>query len=280
MQYRNSSLLVILILISSFSSSYAQDKPCSETCNNGTKHSYLQCIGSSNSGDIINVGSMVSDFGRDLLGGDIKVSRKEEFDAGEELLKDSKSKYKFISTGDKIQNLQIILQKLVAKVQKPQGYTFNIYLIQTDEINAWTCGGKIFFTTAIYDFCKSDDEIACILGHEVSHNLLGHINTKLKDLKIASQFGIPGMITASVGMFATQSIGQKNEAHSDLLGVDIAYAAGYKICEATSLWKRMAEKAGEFSELSNFLSSHPHPEKRVICLSNHINTKYSLKCGN
>jgi predicted Zn-dependent protease len=253
----------------------AQDKPCTETCNNNIKHSYLSCIE-----DIINVGTVFTDLGREFFGGDVKVSFKDEFNAGEELLRESKKKYTFINSGEKFQNLNSMLAKLVSKIQNRQSYTFNVYLIETDEINAWTCGGKIFFTTGIYNFCENNDEIASILGHEISHNLLGHINSRLKDLKIANQFGIPGMLAAAVGMAATQSIGQKNEAHSDLLGVDLVSAAGYKICEAISLWKRMSEKSGDFNVLSNFLSSHPHPEKRAICIANHIKTKYQLKCGN
>lgn len=275
---KNYILLFVLFFV--LDSLRSQSRSCSQTCNSNAAHSFLECVASSGSGDLINGLSVMVDLGREFFGSNIKVSRQDESRAGEELLTDARKKYKFVNTGDKYLTLQTILQKLVARIQKPQGYSFKIYLIESEVVNAWTCGGMIFVTTAIYDFCKSVDEIACIVGHEISHNLLGHINTRLRDLKIAGQFGLPGMISASIGMFATQSIGQQDESHSDLLGVDLAYAAGYKVCDGVSLWNRMAEKSGEFSEIANFISSHPHPEKRAICLQDHLKSKFNLKCEN
>ena len=255
----------------------AQVKPCNETCNNNYKHSYSRCLD-----EMIDLGTSLEETGVNIfgefLGKPANVSRQEEINVGNESLRDAQKKYKFITSGEKINNLNTIMQKLTSKVQKPQGYSFQIYLIQTDIVNAWTAGGKIFFTTAMYDFCANSDEIACILGHEIAHNLLGHINYRLKKMKIAGQFGEVGQIAGVLGMLATTSFGQGDEAHSDLLGIDIAKAAGYRPCTAVSLWERMSEKAGSYDAFSNFLSSHPHPEKRAECITNHISSKYSVKC--
>jgi predicted Zn-dependent protease len=229
---------------------------------------------------MISVPSDIDVIGVDILKGVLKVnvSRQEEINIGSESLRDAQKKYKFITSGEKINNLNAIMQKLTSKVQKPQGYSFQIYLIQTDIVNAWTAGGKIFFTTAMYDFCANSDEIACILGHEIAHNLLGHINYRLTKMKMSGQFGEVGQIAGALGMLATTSFGQGDEAHSDLLGIDIAKAAGYRPCTAVSLWERMSEKAGSYDAFSNFLSSHPHPEKRAECITKHISSKYSVKC--
>lgn len=274
---RNKYLQLIFISQILFLSLSAQVKQCAETCNNSYKHNYSRCID-----EMIDAGTKIEQAGVELIGGffdkPVRVSLQEEVNAGNESLNDSKRKFKFISSGEKINNLNSIMQRLISKVQKPQGYNFQIYLIETDIINAWTCGGKIFFTTAMYDFCQNSDEIACILGHEIAHNLLGHINFRLKKMKIAGQFGAPGQIAGIFGMYATASFGQEDEAHSDLLGVDIAKAAGFRPCTAVSLWERMSEKSGSYNTLSNFLSSHPHPEKRVDCITGHISSKYSLKC--
>jgi predicted Zn-dependent protease len=267
---------ILLSLVSLQHYVHAQeDTPCSKTCNNSVKHDYKSCIDETINGadDVVGIIKGVTTAG-------VKVSIKEEMELGNEALADAKKKYKFVSSGTKLDNLKRIMQSLVSRVQKPQGFSFSIYLLDTDVLNAWTCGGKIFFTTAMYDFCKNNDEIACILGHEISHNLLGHINKKLIYYKAASQFGIFGQVVASIGSVLTTSFGQKDEAHSDLLGVDLARASGYRECESISLWKRMAEKSGKFDNLSNFLSSHPHPEKRAECLSKHLNKTYSKECGN
>ena len=266
---------ILLWLLSNLLSmrTQGQERTCTETCNNGYNHNYLECIE-----DMINVGSLFDKFGVSVFGGDTKVSLSEERKIGDEALREAKGKYKIITTGEKYQRVNEILQRLTYKVQKPQGYTFSIHLLESDVINAWTCGGQIFITTAIYDFCISKDEIACIIGHEISHNLLGHLNFRMKKMKIAGEWGVAGQLAAVLGTIATAAFGQEDEAHSDLLGVDLAKAAGYRSCEAIHLWERMAEKQGSFDGLTNFLSSHPHPEKRSVCIKNHLQRRYSINC--
>jgi Zn-dependent protease with chaperone function len=58
-----------------------------------------------------------------------------------------------------------------------------------DELNAFTCGGKIFVTRKLYHFCLSDSELAAIIGHEIAHNELKHINDNISRNKTANSFG-------------------------------------------------------------------------------------------
>jgi predicted Zn-dependent protease len=132
----------------------------------------------------------------------------------------------------------------------------------------------------MYNFCTSDDERACIIGHEIAHNELGHINENLSRMKTAGEFGAMGQISASAGSLLTTSFNQKNETHCDFIGIDLAHSAGFKACSSVSLWKRMMESEGKKVQLEEFFSSHPYSGKRADCSKNHLKVNYAINCQN
>lgn len=47
-------------------------------------------------------------------------------------------------------------------------------LTPSGSVNAWSDGNYVVVTTAIADFAKTDDELAFVVAHEMSHNILEH----------------------------------------------------------------------------------------------------------
>lgn len=225
----------------------------------------------------INLGS---DFEKELLQtiGDT-VTMQEEHIVGDSTLAQMKKEYTITQSGLVYAKLNGILQKLILQIKKPKGFRYEIYLIESSELNAFTIGGKIFFTSGMFNFCKTDDEIACIIGHEIAHNELGHINDNISRVKTANNFGTIGQMSASIGTLLTMSFNQKNEVHSDFIGIDLAIAAGYNGCASVALWKRMKEKEGEDDELNAFFNTHPYSGKRASCSKNHLSINYSKTCS-
>lgn len=208
------------------------------------------------------------------------VTIQEEKAVGDSSFAEIKKKYTIVQSGEKYLNIKSILTRLVQKINKPRGFSYQIYLLESDGLNAFTIGGKIYFTTSMYNFCISDDERACIIGHEIAHNELGHINENLSRMKTAGEFGAVGQISASVGSLLTTSFNQKNETHCDFIGIDLAQSAGFKACSSVSLWKRMMESEGKKVQLEEFFSSHPYSGKRADCSKNHLKVNYAINCSN
>lgn len=183
--------------------------------------------------------------------------------------------------GADAQRLDKILSKLVSNIDKPKGFKYIVYLVDSKEINAWTCGGRIYFTTAIYNFSKSDDEIAGILSHEIYHNELGHINKMLRVQKLSNETfgGELGGIAATIDQILRSPFGKKDEAFSDFKGADLSIVSGFNACEIVNLWDRMASNSKSNSTFDEFLSSHPFPSKRRDCLRNHISVNYNVNCN-
>lgn len=225
--------------------------------------------------------STMSDLENAALGFfDTPVSIEEEIEVGNNVLEQTRSEYSFIESGKELTHLKAILKKLTAKIDNPVGFTYQIYLLDTDLLNAFTAGGKIFFTTEMYRFCRTEDELACIIGHEICHNELGHIRNHVKKAKTANAIfgdGI-GNIATFYGNLLSTPFNQKNETHCDFAGIDLAIAAGYDACQSSGLWERMNENQAEYSQMNSIFSSHPYSGKRAVCNKIHIQNNYNFTC--
>lgn len=223
--------------------------------------------------EIIGVLEEIDNSVTNTIGGEVSINK--EMEVGNQLLSDCRREYQFIETGNKIKNIQKILNLLTHQIEDPKGFNYSIYLIKSDELNAFTAGAKIFITTRMYEFCNSNDELACVIGHEINHNELGHIKQHLQKEKILTSSG------AALSQMITIPFGQKKESHCDFKGIDLAIAAGYNGCVNISLWKRMKAESdeGDYNALDNLFRSHPYSEKRSICSQNHILTNYGFDCS-
>lgn len=145
-------------------------------------------------------------------------------------------------------------------------------------VNAWCmAGGRMaIYTGLIQKVDPTDDELAQVMGHEISHALLNHTAERMS-MAMAAQIGViaTGIATesaatavgaealAQVGLLLPNSRGSESEA--DRIGMEIAAKAGYDPNAAASLWKKM-EKAGGKGP-PQFLSTHPSPANRQQTLA-------------
>jgi predicted Zn-dependent protease len=220
----------------------------------------------------------------------IPVSISEELEVGKAVYDQMASEYTIRTSGSAYERVNRIMKLLVAQIAKYNNpaknpnfgkYTtyYKIYVIESDEINAFTAGARIFITTGIYNFCQNDSELAAIIGHEISHNELGHIGKHVKRQKGASSFfgSSLGDLAYFAGRLVTMPFGQTDEGHCDLFGMDLAKSAGFLPCSTVDLWERMAENSGEKSFL-NLFSSHPYSGDRATCAKSHLKENHSLQC--
>ena len=209
----------------------------------------------------------------------VTVSVDEEMDMGQEMHRYSKNSMKFLY-GDDLVRVKGILNKLTPHIQNPKGFEYTIYVIKDEQINAFTVGGLIYVTSGMMGFVENDDELACVIGHEIAHNEQGHIAYNLKKHKISTGlFGDEmGSELAGLNRMFSQGFNQKKETESDFYGIGYAFRAGYKACESITVWKRMSESEDDFDQLSNIGRSHPYSSKRADCCRKHIKENYRETC--
>jgi predicted Zn-dependent protease len=239
----------------------------------------FSCMNESTIDMLIQTGNLFEDAFTEAFGSDISIA--EEAAVGKHVLEEFRQEKSFIISGVEYDLINSIKSKLEKNIIKPRGFNYTIYLVEDDKtVNAFTAGGNIFITTALVKFCNNNDEIACVIGHEIAHNELGHVKKKLSQMKASQEFWGEDIGALAAGLYrgTTESFNQKNEAHSDMLGMDIAKAAGYDICANIELWKRMAQKDSEKYDFFKLFSSHPYSETRSKCSANHIQKNYGSLC--
>jgi pSer/pThr/pTyr-binding forkhead associated (FHA) protein len=220
--------------------------------------------------EILNAGSDINDIVLDNYGDEIDI--QDEIEYGDKLHSQIQNQYEFIRYGDYLENLNSILFQLTRSIRNPRGFDYKIFLLNSSELNAFTAGARIYVTTTMYDFCNSNDELACIIGHEIYHNELGHIKNGIK------QAMLPG---APIIQLINTPFNQKKETACDLHGIDLAISTGYKGCASVALWKRMKEEndSGDYNPFDNLFRSHPYSQKREDCSYHHIYMNRHYSCN-
>ncbi|NHQ87130.1 M48 family metallopeptidase [Iodobacter sp. HSC-16F04] len=168
-------------------------------------------------------------------------------------------------------------------------WQWEVNVENSPELNAYCmAGGKIMFYSGIIEKLKlTDDEIAQIMGHEISHALREHSRERMSSAynkQLAMQGlslltggkydGYMGMADElmQVGYFLPNS--REHESEADTMGLELAARAGYKPQAAVSLWQKMA--AASKGQPAEFLSTHPSNQTRIQDLQAKIPAVQSL----
>jgi len=165
-----------------------------------------------------------------------------------------------------------------AKLMYPpsRDWKWSVAVIDEPTLNAWCMpGGKMAIYTGIINKLNlSDDEIAQIMGHEISHALLGHGRERMSRA-MATQGGfLIGSIVAGQDLSALSPVAdialtlpnsREAETEADRYGIELAARSGYDPHAAVRLWEKMTS-AGS-SSTPQFLSTHPAPANRIQALN-------------
>ncbi len=152
-------------------------------------------------------------------------------------------------------------------------------------VNAWCmAGGKMaIYTGLIQQIKPTDDELAQVMGHEISHALAKHSAEKMSRA-MAMQVGLGALaITQNDSRYAALTLtgaqvaaivalelpnSRTAESEADRIGIELAAKAGYDPHAAVTLWEKMAKVGGgDGKSRTDFLSTHPAPVKRMETLA-------------
>jgi len=177
--------------------------------------------------------------------------------------------------------LQEGLNDLLAVRENPSKINYSIYLLNDSAINAFTFGGHIYLTKAMYDKCKDNtDLLYSIIGHEIGHSEKGHIRKTIQEMMIAENiFGEDKSASAyQVLRLLTGAFNQRNELEADYYGIDLAYQLGKNVCSTVTFWSEMSKKENQYSKLEDLFRTHPFSQLRAKCLQNHLKTNFQKSC--
>lgn len=189
---------------------------------------------------------------------------------------------------DKTEYLRRVGNRLVSQLEDPL-FEYQFHLIPDMSPNAFALpGGYIYVTTGLLPILESEDELACILGHEIIHSNNRHTIQQLKKSILPRLLEVPGnllgVIDEDLGnlfnapiqisntlLFA--SYGRKFESEADEIGIQLAAKAGYNPYAMITSLSRMSkaiEVATGNEEKKSYFNDHPYTPDRVMAIQQEI----------
>jgi predicted Zn-dependent protease len=168
-----------------------------------------------------------------------------------------------------------LVAQAIAKRPETKSWDWSVEVIDDPKtVNAWCmAGGRMaVYTGLLQKIDPTDDELAQVMGHEISHALANHTAERMS-VALATNAGIviAGILSdnpqrtmsvaATAAALAVQLPNSRTaESEADQIGIEIAAKAGYNPNAAVSLWRKMEKVGGD--NPPEFLSTHPSPENR------------------
>jgi hypothetical protein len=138
------------------------------------------------------------------------------------------------------------------------GCPANVELVPGSSVNAWADGKGVVISSGLLERCATDDDLALVIAHELSHNLLHH-SARLA----AAGFVRNGLLRADGPGSAAM---RQTEEEADALAVRLVAAAGFDLTHAGSFMAGLLER----SESGPSDTTHPAPARRLALLTAEI----------
>jgi predicted Zn-dependent protease len=176
---------------------------------------------------------------------------------------------------------QIGMKLVNASEARESPYRFDFHVLaDPNTINAFALpGGQIFITVGLLKRLSTEDEIAGVLGHEVGHVVNRHsaehmakqglLQGLANSVMMGSGDMTAGQIAGYVANMVNLKYGREDELESDKYGIKYMVDAGYKPEALLKVMEILAEASGGKGG-SDFGSSHPSPENRMIKIKEEI----------
>jgi predicted Zn-dependent protease len=175
----------------------------------------------------------------------------------------------------------------------PQPFQYHFAVIKQDVLNAFAGpGGYIFINSGLLVALDNENELAGILGHEISHVVCRHISKKIDQsgkIEAATLAGmVAGILLGGVGgggsaasalTVGSQAAGQatmlhysrEDERQADKTGLPKLYKAGYTAYGLLNALKKIGswEWYGP-NDFPTYLNTHPGTQERIGYISDWI----------
>ncbi len=209
------------------------------------------------------------------------------------VLKEANKQNKLNINASQVSRVKKISNQLIAKVPyfktEASQWSWEINVEESEDVNAYCMPyGKIMvYSGLIQKLNLTDDELAAVIGHEISHALLEHGRERMSTAAI-QQLGLIGFAAyisnkssrnksnaavqaASLGatLFFALPNSRMQEREADAIGLELAARSGFNPFAAVTLWEKM--KKQDTKKPPEFLSTHPSDDNRIEDLTNLAN---------
>lgn len=207
-------------------------------------------------------------------------SKEKEIELGQQFAREYEQKLPdgpIITRGPEYERVQRVAAKLLPLARKDWDVPYTVKVVQSDQINAFAVpGGPIYFYTGLIRLTDSDDELASVLGHEISHITKRHSMKQIKKSnETATLLGLANILLRGgengekvAGILTgvkSLEFSRGDETQADEFGFKYLVGMNYRPEAMASFFNKMQAKTGGGGggRLDQFLSSHPMTSKRI-----------------
>lgn len=198
---------------------------------------------------------------------------------------------KLLTSGPLVDRTRRIATSLAPPSVKPED--FRVYVVENEEWNAMAAPNFSIYVFSGLLQDMDDDEVALVVGHELTHALYEHSRRQYEKSSLVQQ-GAAVASEVAGGLIKNQTASdltkmgmgysamtlvnvysRDDEDQADRVGMRYAYEAGYDISKGPKLWQRFAQKYGDTSAVTNFfLGDHSRASTRAKLLAKEIEYNY------
>ncbi len=199
------------------------------------------------------------------------LSRSDEIDIGRQVKRNVERQNRLVNDPEINARMQRIADRIFPLARRDFDVPYEVRIIDKKEVNAFALpGGPIYFYKGLIDLAESDDEIAAVLSHEVTHVSKRHTGRQISDAQgkstiaqlLLGRAGNVANIFANIAFSLDQlKYSRDDEAQSDEIGFRYLTQAGYNPEAMASFFRKMQKKSGGGGP--EWLASHPLTRKRI-----------------
>jgi len=171
-----------------------------------------------------------------------RVSDREEMALGEKA-----SGYRKQGNEEWTAYVSAVGQTLTPHVRR-KGIRYQFHVIESGAVNAMAQpGGRIYVTTGMLRFLKTEAELAAILGHEIAHVDLRHCIERFQYQIALKRVGVGdiGQLADIARRLVSVGYSKYQELEADATGVRLGIQAGYDPEAGAVVFQRLKQLHGE-----------------------------------
>ncbi len=181
-----------------------------------------------------------------------------------------------------------VASKVIDQASRKSELNYQVYIIDTPEINAFTiAGGSIFITTEILKYLNNEAELSGIIAHEVGHNERKHPVSTIKRalaLQGLAQGALSQNDPAVIQLLANASLSlilngfsRKQETEADETGTLIISKLNYQNDALATFLKTLITVSPDPNGLIKLFQTHPGSQDRINDINQYIGRNNFIK---
>ncbi|MFC1709220.1 M48 family metallopeptidase [Candidatus Omnitrophota bacterium] len=225
----------------------------------------------------------------------ILYSTEREVNIGKNVSRQVEKEYELVKNPNVIERINRITEKIAA-VSDRRDVNYYVSVIEAKEeekedgadINAFALpGGYIYLYDGLVEFAGNDDQLACVIAHEVGHIVAKH---SIKKLQAAMGYTLLSIAVMSTGNadFARGvnyaffnlllAYSREDELLADKLGARYAKEAGYNPRAMMDFLEKLREKQKKDPlRARNVYRTHPYFSERITAIKKELGEPLTVR---